>query len=423
VRSGILIAVLLLGIPVGVAQARDKYDLWSGGTKLRGANVYQRRVYPELDGSRFLGPGPLGPPYTQEDFDRLASWGANLVVISHPGLFTEEPPYRPDPAVQANLDRLLGMAARAGLFAVISFRTGPGRSEFWAFWGEDTVNDPQEGWFDPGYYNNRVWGDRAAQDAWVEMWRYAAERYRGDPIIVGYGLMCEPNSNAVGSYPLGKPLEIWAPEDFHRRYGGSLYDWNQLYPRIVAAIRRVDPATPILVGGNGYSSANWLPYLAVSDAPRIVYVVHQYEPGLYTHQRWDARDCRYPGRCDVDWDGYPERFDRDWLEGLFEVIDDFRAQHGVPVAATEFGVMRWVPGAARFSRDEMELFEARGMNYAIWLWECSWEPYASAVDAFNFRHGPDPSVHRDVGTSALIQVIEAFGGRNELRPEPIAGSP
>ena len=415
-RGFLVAALMFLGALAGATGGVDKYALWAGNTALRGANVYQRRVYPELDGTHFLGPGPLGPPYTQADFDRLAAWGANLVVISHPGLFTEEPPYRLDFAVQENLDRLLEMAARAGLFAVISFRTGPGRSEFWAFFGEDTESDPEGGWFSPSYYNNRVWGDRAAQDAWVEMWRYTAERYRGNPVVVGYELMCEPNSNEVGSYPLGKPLNIWDPEDFYRRHGGTLYDWNQLYPRIVAAIRQVDPTTPILIGGNGYSSVEWLPYLGVLDDPRIVYVVHQYEPGLYTHQWWESRDCSYPGRCDVDWDGRPERFDRDWLEGLFGVIDGFVARHGAPVAATEFGVMRWVPGAARFIRDEMELFEARGMNHAIWLWECSWEPYASSVDAFNFRHGPDPLNHRDVETSALIEVIKAYWERNELRP-------
>ena len=417
-RTGALITVLIiLGALAGAPQGREEYDLWTGGTQLRGANIYQRRVYPELDGPYFLGPGPIGPPYTQEDFYRLAAWGANYVNISHPGLFTEEPPYRLDPAVQANLDRLLEMAARAGLFAVITFRTGPGRSEFWAFWGEDTDSDPEGGWFDPSYYNNRVWGDRAAQDAWVEMWRYTARRYRDNPIVVGYDLMCEPNSNEVGSYPLGEPLDIWDPGEFHRRFGGTLYDWNQLYPRIVAAIREVDPMTPVLIGGNGYSAVEWLPYLRVLEDPRVVYTVHQYEPFLYTHQPPDSSDCRYPDHCDVDWDGQPEPFDRGWLEELFAIVDGFVARYRVPVAANEFGLVRWAPGAAAFLRDEMEFFEARGMNYAIWLWESSWAPYEREVDAANFRHGPDPRNHEDVETSALIEVIKAYWGRNELRPE------
>jgi hypothetical protein len=128
----------------------DKWALWANGTQLRGANLYQRRVYPELDGPEFMGPGPVGPPYTQEDFDRLATLGANYVNISHPGLFTENPPYSLDQNIQDNLDNLLSMIAKADMFAVISFRTGPGRSEFTFFW------DEVEDWFDASYLNDSV---------------------------------------------------------------------------------------------------------------------------------------------------------------------------------------------------------------------------------------------------------------------------
>jgi hypothetical protein len=231
----------------------DKWGLWVDGPHLRGANIYQRRVYPELDGPEFMGSGPVGPPYTQEDFDRLAALGANYVNISHPGLFTETPPHTLDQDIQDNLDKLLGMIAQADMFAVVSFRTGPGRSEFTFFWDDD--------WFDPSYINDSMWQDRAAQDGWVEMWRCTAERYRHNPIVVGYDLMVEPNSNEVGSHALDAPLDVWDPDEFYAEYGGTLYDWNQLHPRVTAAIREVDPDTPILVGGMGYSGIAWLPYL------------------------------------------------------------------------------------------------------------------------------------------------------------------
>jgi len=404
-----------LYLPLLRGRHRQKWALWTGPTQLRGANIYQRRVYPELDGTTFLGPGPLGPPYTQEDLGALAALGANYVNISHPGLFTEEPPYLLDSAVQENLDRLLQMAARAGLFAVITFRTGPGRSEFWAFWGEDTVSDPEEGWFDPSYYNNRVWADQAAQDAWVEMWRYTAQRYRDYPQVIGYDLMCEPNANEVGAYPLSAPLDLWDPEVFYARYAGTLYDWNQLYPRIVSAIRQVDPETPILVGGMGYSAVDWLPYLRPVEDARVVYTVHQYEPFVYTHQEPPQLVHVYPGTFDADWDGRPERVDRAWLDALLATVDGFVAEHGVPVAVNEFGVMRWEPGADAFLGDEMDLFEQRGLNYALWLWESSWPPIQEEIDAFNFRHGPDPNNHTDV-ESALQEAITARWARNVERP-------
>ncbi|MCK4433806.1 MAG: cellulase family glycosylhydrolase, partial [Methanomicrobia archaeon] len=249
-------------------------DLWNlkSGPHLRGANIYQRRVYPELDGPDFMGHNPVGPPYTQEDFSRLAALGANYVNISHPGLFTETPPYTLDQNIQDNLDNLLDMIAKADMFAVISFRTGPGRSEF-TFMLED-VGD----WFDESYLNDTIWQDQAAQDAWEAMWRYTAERYRDNPIVIGYDLMVEPNSNEVGSDFINDRLDIWDPDEFYANYENTLYDWNQLYPHIIAAIREVDPDTPILVGGNGYSAVEWLPYLKAISDPHMVCTVHQYAP-------------------------------------------------------------------------------------------------------------------------------------------------
>jgi hypothetical protein len=44
-------------------------DLWSGGTQLRGANLWQRIVVPDLDGPEFLGDGTVGPPVHQADLD------------------------------------------------------------------------------------------------------------------------------------------------------------------------------------------------------------------------------------------------------------------------------------------------------------------------------------------------------------------
>ncbi|NOX61882.1 MAG: glycoside hydrolase family 5 protein, partial [Chloroflexi bacterium] len=280
----------------------------------------------------------------------------------------------------------------------------------------DTESDPEEGWFDPAYYNNRVWGDAAAQDAWAEMWRYTAQRYKDNPIVVGYDLMCEPNSNEVGSYPLGDPLDEWDPEAFYETYGGTLYDWNQLFPRITAAIREVDEQTPILVGGMGYSAIEWLPYVEPTDDPRTVYAVHQYAPHVYTHQHPPNVDYTYPGFFDANYDGRPEWVNRAWLENLLETVAAFRAERDAVVAVNEYGLVRWAPNADRFMKDEMDLFEAQGLNYALWAWESSWPPIQEVIDAFNFRHGPDPNHHSDVETSALIEVIKQAWARNSARP-------
>ena len=77
--------------------------------------------------------------------------------------------------------------------------------------------------------------------------------------------------------------------------------------------------------------------------------------------------------------------------------------------------MRWEPGADLFMDDQMGLIEQRGMNHALWLRESAWEPIQSEIDAFNFRHGPDPDNHTDM-KSDLQDVITARWAHNTVRP-------
>ena len=204
--------------------------MWRGGPHLRGANVHLRRVYPEIDGADFFGPGPFGPPATQQDFDRLAASGANYVELSHPGIFAEGAPYVLDVGALANLDRLLNFAAQADLYAVIAFRTEPGRSEFTFHPGEEDT------WFPGDLVNNAVWTDDDAKQGWVDMWAFAAQRYRNSGIVVGYELMVEPNGATTG-------LRGDSPGEFVEQHSGGPYDRGDFFPRILEGIREVDART------------------------------------------------------------------------------------------------------------------------------------------------------------------------------------
>jgi len=153
----------------------DKMTLWTKETQLRGTNIYQVQIYSDIHGSEFMGPGPVGPPYTEDDFSRLASLGANLVIVSHPGLYEVKPPYKLNKGIQDNLDKLLDMIAKADMFAVIAFRIGPGRTEFSVCCLEE-VGD----WFDESDLDDSVWNSKAAQDAWTKMWHPSWEPFEED---------------------------------------------------------------------------------------------------------------------------------------------------------------------------------------------------------------------------------------------------
>lgn len=385
--------------------AFDKFSLWTSGTKLRGADVHQRQVYPGIYDDEAWGQGPYGPVFTQADFDALRDAGANYVVLSHPGLYDVERPYAFDKNAQDNLDKFVDMADKAKLYAVIAVRTGPGRSEF-GFFG-DNSNDE----FAKSHLNDEVWKSQAAQDKWVEMWKYMAARYKNRPNVVGYDLMVEPNSNAVW-------FDQYDPEAFYASYANTTYDWNQFYPRIVKAIREVDKDTPILIGSLSWSQVSWLPYMRRVEYPRVVYAVHQYEPqNQYTHQMADASGNfpnGYPGQLNID--GAPTDFDAAWIDNLLGIVDVWKKKTGAPVAVTEYGAKRWEPNADKFLDDEMARFEKSGVNYAIWSWQPFSPQYSAEQNEFNFRIGPDPAVTSE-GGSKIFDVLKSYWKKNAARPQ------
>jgi hypothetical protein len=378
----------------------EKWDIWSQKTRLRGANIYQRKVYPELDGTDFMGSKKVGPLYTRKDFDDLSKLGANYVNISYPGIYQEKPPYNLDPAILENLKNLVNIIGKADMFVVISLRTGPGRSEFTFFWGED------EDWFDKSYYNDQVWKEKSAQDAWGLMWKELAVNFKDNKFVVGYDLMVEPNSNEVW-------LDEWEPKEFYTKYGNTLYDWNQFYPNIITQIRKVDKKTPILAGAMAYSNLNWLPFLRIVDDKKTVYMFHQYIPSVYTHQ--EGTQIKYPGVFDTNWDQIKDKVNREWLKNLMQTAENFKKDKNVQVGVNEYGLVRWAPGGDQFIKDLMEIFENQDLNYAIWEWSPSNSIYTDEVNAFNFRFGPDKNNKTNI-KNKLLDVITDFWSKNSIKP-------
>lgn len=349
----------------------QKIDLWRFGTCLRGANIWQKRIVPE----DAMGPGRVGPPYTDADIRRLADWGANYVNISHPGIFSEKPnaqgEYYEQPGVFENLLRLITVCRNANLFVVVSFRTGPERSEY--------VFDKDEKLKYVG-----VWKNRKAQQAWANMWGLTASRLRSVANVVGYDLMVEPG------------LE---PEGNHRA------TWNRMAEQIRIEIRRAgggnDQATPILIGPSGGSSVASLNEPVPVADPRTVYTVHQYVPDEYAQPEEGQKPIVYPG-------GIKQMVPD--LQSLYGRITEFKTQQGnIPIAINEFGAVRYADRAECYLSIQTELLEQLGSSYAIWLWETTWP---LSYDDFNFRYGPDPSHHAEVETSAMITVIKRAWARN-----------
>jgi hypothetical protein len=363
--------------------AVDKWSLWVDGPHLRGADLHPCLLFTE-DG--------CVQPITRQDIQDLRDLGANLINASYPGVYTEDAPYQVNPATLAYLDDLIQWAEEVGLYVVIHFRTGPGRND-----AAITVED------DPRY---DVWTDQTAHDAWLEMWRFTADRYSDSPAVAGYDLMVEPHPNTL----IDPNWELDLPE-VQARAEGTLMDWNAFAAEISAAIRQVDPDTPIIVSSLSWASAEWFSILEPTGDPRTIYSLHAYDPDIYVIQEEGETTISYP---DVVNDyGETITFDRAWLDENYRPVREFAQQHNVPIYVGEFGAVRWVAGAAGFLFDQTDLFEQYGWNYAIYVWRGD-EP---DFDGFNLEYGPDPENHAPIPDNTLLNVLSNRWAQNVYFPD------
>jgi hypothetical protein len=350
-----------------------KWGLWDGCTRLRGVDLH-----PCSDADHVT----CSMPITQQDIVDLRALNANLINASYPGVFEVDAPFEVDPFALEHLDNLIAWAEEADIFVVIHFRTGPGRSESAIHLEPNAVYD--------------VWTDPDAQDAFIEMWRFTAERYKDSPVVVGYDLMVEPLANLV----VDPDFEMDS-EEYKVAAAGTPMDWNALARKITNAIRSVDSGTPIIVSSLSWADPEWFDVLEPTGDPFTVYSFHAYEPGEYTHQEADKIEYSYP---DVIRDsGESFEFNRETFEEYLSPVIDFAAKHDVPIYVGEFGAMRWVPNAEIFLRDEIEIFEQHGWNYAYYVWRGD-EP---DFDGFNLEYGADPDNHTSQPGNPLFSLFTA----------------
>ena len=280
---------------------------------------------------------------------KLAAAGANTVVLSHAGVFTEVPPYRLDPAVAENLSRLVDQAHEAGLAVVIAQRTGPGRSEI------TFVRDDVGTFYDEADLIETLWTDPVAHDAWVEMWTYLAETYREHPAVIGYDLLVEPNASVVlGNRP------------------SSARPWLDLHPRLVDAVRSVDPATPIILEPEGWASPTWSRLMPRIDADFVVHSVHLYDPFDYSVN----------GADDVGAEAAASAF-----QAALDVAETEAERLGTPLAVLELGVTAQQIDGDAYLRRVLDELTSRHVSWSMWLWEPhtdrQWtpDPLGLAVDS------------------------------------------
>jgi len=329
--------------------------------------AYTGHALPRLRGAM------VSPDAKEEDLRVLGrEWNANLVRWQLCG-------FKPridtgdlaayDAFLESHLKRLdaaLPLCEKHGLLAVVDLHTGPGH------------------WAPPG---RSLFTSAACQKRFVEIWRQIARRYKDSRAVWGYDLLNEPLEGAVAE---------------------DVDDWQGLAERAARAVREIDPRRAIIVepapGGSPAALANLRPL----PVPHIVYSIHMYSPGIFTHQGVHddgKRTYVYPGAAEG------RQWDKAALEAALRPVAEFQKTYGVHIYIGEFGAVRWAPdsSAGRYLGDLVAIFEARGWDWTYHAFR-EWHGWSA-------EHGPDRADTRPAAqpTDRQRLLCEWFAGNQKPR--------
>jgi endoglucanase len=242
------------------------------------------------------------------------------------------------------LRAVLDDADAAGVRVVLTMFSLPGAR--WRQLNED--RDDARLWIEPGY-----------REQALLFWRELAASLRDHPAVVAYNPLNEPHPERA--FGLIDPDDATFAEWFGR-IRGTEADLNAFNRAIVAAIREVDPETPIILDGWCHASAAGLTRLEPVADDAVLYAFHYYEPWDYTTYR--ANSDRYI---------YPTRMPPGWAEADMErdagQVASWAERNGIPadrIIVSEFGVDRRVGGAAQYLEGLVALFNGRGWHWAFY---------------------------------------------------------
>lgn len=266
---------------------------------------------------------------TEEDFVTLHDWGANLLryqMVGGPAFSYGAETHgaylaRYGAWLQNKLDHLdqvvLPMAEKYGIQVVVDLHTPPGA-------GGSSGNNS----------NALMLNDDIFKEYFVDLWRGIAARFKGRRNIYGYDLVNELNHS-----------------------GHVRWDYWTIQSLAAEAIRAIDPDVTIIMESNGCDSHDAYRYLSPLAMDNVIYQVHMYSPGTFTHQGVNGKTTGYV---------YPDAergWDRAYLESCFRYVREFERRHRAKIYIGEFSAIAWGEGAENWLADWIGV-----MNSNRWDW-------------------------------------------------------
>ncbi len=214
----------------------------------------------------------------------------------------------------------------------------------------------------PGDRQMHMFFEEKYADAFVETWKRIAARFKGHPAIYGYDLVNEP----VQKMPV--PFDYW-----------------ELQRRAAEAVRAIDPDTPIVVESNLSAAPSAFRYLSPLAMDNVIYQIHVYKPHDYTHQGIKGTPLG------AVWPDPARGRDVELLRRTLEPVRAFQKRHRARIYVGEFSAASYAPGAERYLRDCISLFEEYGWDWTYHAFREAdvWNVEKARNDAGKYAPSPD----------------------------------
>lgn len=345
-----LIAGLLAGLALP-ASAADLIGFWDTAPR-HGGNSFNRL------------------PPTPEYYQALSGYGAGWVRLSWDKWQTAQRDFllgsadHYDGLVENDLRTLiisLDRAHAAGLKVVITPLSLPGMR-----WSQNNGDR----------FDDRLWQDKAWWAQSAAYWRDLAAALKDHPAVAGYNLINEPAPEKRGGL-----LEHAGAPAMHAWYAkaqGTARDLPAFYEQLVAAVREVDPHTPIMLDAGWYAAADSFEYWpkALNDS-RLLYSVHMYEPYEATSAPNIKRATPYAYPGPAPFAGQSLAWNAQRVASYLQRPLAWAERAGVPrqrLVVGEFGCMRQLPGCRQYLEDVLTVLDRQQVHWAFYSFrEDSWD--------------------------------------------------
>lgn len=349
-RAVLQSGLLALCCVFGSASAADLMVFWD--TPRHGANSFNRLP---PDQAYFQALKAYGATWVRLSYDKWQPAGRDFLMgdaDGYTGLAEED---------LAQLRQVLDAAHAAGLKVVVAPLSLPGMR-----WAQNNQ----------GRFDDRLWQDKAWWLQASAFWRDLALALRDHPAIAAYNLINEPAPEKRGG--LAEHAASTAMRAWYAQQQGGARDLPALYAQVIAAIREVDPSTPIMVDAGWYAAADGFDYWpqALSDT-RVLYSFHMYEPYAATSAPNMKRTAPYAYPGQVKFSGQLQTWDAARVEAYLQRPLQWAQARQVPIkrlVAGEFGCMRRWAGCRQYLEDVLSSFDRTGLHWAFYSFrEDSWD--------------------------------------------------